>query len=192
VKIGIDIDGVLTNLENWKINYGSKFLFEKYRNKIANPEKTKILEIFDLDKNIDNEFWDEYYREYASNADAMMFCSEVIKKLKSDGNEIYIITARGTRCSDSKELAIEWLNKNEIYYDKIFFNCVDKLKVCTENNIDIMIEDYEENINQISTVIPVICVNATSNLKCIGNRIYRCYTWYDIYAKINFISQYKS
>lgn len=30
MRIGIDIDGVLTDIEQWKLYYGIKFYFEKY------------------------------------------------------------------------------------------------------------------------------------------------------------------
>ena len=44
-----------------------------------------------------------------------------------------------------------------------------------------------DNINKISTKIPVICFHAGYNKNCIGNNIIRCYSWYDIYSKINSI-----
>ena len=47
-----------------------------------------------------------------------------------------------------------------------------------------MIEDKVENINKISTRIPVICYNAGYNECCLEKNIIRCYSWYDIYAKI--------
>lgn len=30
MRIGIDIDGVLTDIEQWQLDYGSKFYYEKY------------------------------------------------------------------------------------------------------------------------------------------------------------------
>ena len=34
MRIGIDIDGVLTDIEQWQLDYGSKFYFEKYNKQI--------------------------------------------------------------------------------------------------------------------------------------------------------------
>lgn len=48
-----------------------------------------------------------------------------------------------------------------------------------------MIEDKTENINKISTKLPVICFDAGYNRQCVGKNIYRCYSWYDIYNLIN-------
>ena len=30
MRIGIDIDGVLTDIEQWQLDYGSKIIFEQY------------------------------------------------------------------------------------------------------------------------------------------------------------------
>lgn len=70
-------------------------------------------------------------------------------------------------------------------YDNIIFAPEDKLNICLENNIDIMIEDKVENIEKISTKLPVICFNAGYNKDCKNDNIYRVYNWYDIYNLIN-------
>lgn len=67
---------------------------------------------------------------------------------------------------------------------KYIYGANDKLKICLENNIDIMIEDYKENINLISSKIPVICYHANHNLNCKGVNIYRAYSWYHVYEII--------
>lgn len=196
MRIGIDIDGVLTDIEQWQLDYGSKFYFEKYGKEIQNNEGYETTEIFKVDSKLDDEFWTEYFKDYSINVDVRKFSSEVIKKLKQDGNEIYIITARGSFLSHSanvmlfeenKNIVLEWLRKNEIEYDKIIFSPEDKLSICLENNIDVMIEDKVDNINKISTRIPVICFHAGYNKNCKGNNIFRCYSWYDIYSKISSI-----
>ena len=196
MRIGIDIDGVLTDIEQWQLDYGSKFYFEKYGKEIQNNEGYETTEIFKVDSKLDDEFWTEYFKDYSINVDVRKFSSEVIKKLKQDGNEIYIITARGSFLSHSanvmlfeenKNIVLEWLRKNEIEYDKIIFSPEDKLSICLENNIDLMIEDKVDNINKISTRIPVICFHAGYNKNCKGNNIFRCYSWYDIYSKISSI-----
>ena len=196
MRIGIDIDGVLTDIEQWQLDYGSKFYFEKYGKEIQNNEGYETTDIFKVDSKLDDEFWTEYFKDYSINVDVRKFASEVIKKLKQDGNEIYIITARGSFLSHSanvmlfeenKNIVLEWLRKNEIEYDKIIFSPEDKLSICLENNIVVMIEDKVDNINKISTRIPVICFHAGYNKNCKGNNIFRCYSWYDIYSKISSI-----
>lgn len=200
MRIGIDIDGVLTDIEQWQLDYGSKFYFEKYNKQILDNEGYETTDIFKVDSKLDDEFWTEYFKDYSINVDVRKLASEVIKKLKQDGNEIYIITARGSFLSHSanvmlfeenKNIVLEWLRKNEIEYDKIIFSPEDKLSICIENNIDVMIEDKVDNINKISSRIPVICFHAGYNKNCIGDNIIRCYSWYDIYSKIKWFKNEK-
>ena len=190
MKIGIDIDGVLTDIEQWQIDYGGKF-FSKFNKSIINKDGYEIATVFDVDEDLDNKFWNEYLYEYVTKEPSRKFASEVIKKLKENGNEIYIITARYLTDRDTeagkqmREIVIKWLEKQKIYYDKIIFSPEDKMEVCKKNNIDVMIEDKVENINNISNVIPVICFHAGYNKECKGKNIYRAYNWYDIYNLIN-------
>ena len=194
MNIGIDIDGVLTDIEQWQLDYGSKVVFEKYHTGIINPEGYDIKEIFDVDKNLDDEFWRKYLYAYAKNEPARKFANEVTKKLKEDGNKVYIITARFLTDRDTdegqkmREIVRNWLKENEIYYDEIIFSPDDKLEICLNNNIDVMIDDKVENINEISKHIPVICFNAGYNKECKGENVYRAYSWYDVYNKIKEIS----
>lgn len=189
MRIGIDIDGVLTDIEQWQLDYGSKYYYEKYNKTIANPKGYDTSEIFNVAAKMDNEWWFVGIRDYMKEP-ARKFAGEVISKLKNEGNEIYIITARSSDLSytnvTTEEMQEEvriWLRDNGVIYDKLIFSPEDKLEICLENKIDMMIEDRPTNINQISTKIPVICYNAGYNEQCKGENITRCYSWYDIYDK---------
>ncbi len=190
MRIGIDIDGVLTDIEQYQLDVGSKFVFEKYHKEITHSNAYDIRNIFDMGQNLDNEFWKENLYEYATKEPARKYSSEIINKLKKEGNEIYIITARFLTDRDDeygekmRTIVINWLKEYNIYYDKIIFSPEEKLDICVENNIELMIEDCVNNINTISSKIPTICFNAGYNQECKGKNIYRCYSWYDIYAKI--------
>ena len=194
MRIGIDIDGVLTDVERWQLDYGSKFYYERYQKEIVNFEGYDTNQIFNVDDKLDEEFWREYFKEYSLNVEARKFANEVIDKLKQEGHQIYIITARGSFLSHSadvmsieenQQIVLNWLKNNHINYDKIIFSPEDKLDICKENNIDLMIEDKVDNINKISKIIPVICFHAGYNKVCKNSNIIRCYSWYDIYSKIN-------
>lgn len=193
MKIGIDIDGVLTDIEKWQLDYGSKFYYENYHKGIINNKGYETDEIFDSSRECDNLFWDKYFKDYSVNVEVRKFAAEIISNLKNEGYEIYIITARGSFLSHSssvmskkenEQIVKKWLNKNNIYYDQIIFSPEDKLDICINNKIDIMIEDKVDNINKISTKIPVICYNAGYNEVCKVKNIYRVYSWYDIYYTI--------
>lgn len=189
MRIGIDIDGVLTDYEKWQLDVGSKF-FIKYNKNIVVPDGYDSDTVFNVTKEMDSEFWKEYLYDYAKNEPARKFAGEVIDILKEKGYEIYIITSRYlTNRGDflgkqMRRIVKDWLKKNKINYDKIIFSPEDKFDICKDNNIDIMIEDKVDNINNISKILPVICFNASYNKSCIGENIYRVYTWYDIYYTI--------
>lgn len=187
MRIGIDIDGVLTDIEQWQIDCGSKY----FNKEVVNPEGYEISEIFEVSDELDSKFWKEYLYDYVTKEPSRKYASEVIQKLKNEGNEIYIVTARYLTDKDTdegkqmREIVVNWLKEQKIYYDKIVFSPEDKLKTCLDNNIAIMIEDKVENINNVSTKIPVICFNAGYNKICSGKNIYRAYSWYDIYNLIS-------
>ena len=190
MRIGIDIDGVLTDIEQWQLDCGGKF-FSKLNKSVVNKDGYEITEIFNVSDELDSQFWNEYLYEYVTKEPSRKYASEVIKKLKDSGNEIYIITARYLTDRNTedgqrmRQIVIDWLKQQNIIYDEIIFAPEDKLQICLENNIDVMIEDKVANIEKISTRLPVICFHAGYNKHCKNDNIYRAYTWYDIYNLIN-------
>lgn len=190
MRIGIDIDGVLTDIEQWQLDCGGKF-FSKFNKSVVNKDGYETTEIFNVSDELDSRFWNEYLYEYVTKEPSRKYASEVIKKLKDSGNEIYIVTARYLTDRNTEDgqrmrkIVIDWLEQENIVYDKIIFAPEDKLQICLENNIDVMIEDKVVNIEKISTRLPVICFHAGYNKHCENDNIYRTYTWYDIYNLIN-------
>lgn len=190
MRIGIDIDGVLTDIEQWQLDCGGKF-FSKLNKSVVNKDCYEITEIFNVSDELDSQFWNEYLYEYVTKEPSRKYASEVIKKLKDSGNEIYIVTARYLTDRNTEDgqrmrkIVIDWLEQQNIIYDKIVFAPEDKLQICLENNIDVMIEDKAANIEKISTKLPVICFHAGYNKQCKNDNIYRVYTWYDIYNLIS-------
>lgn len=192
MRIGIDIDGVLTNIEQWQLDYLSKYYYEKLNKIIVNSKAYDTDDMFGVSAEIDKKIWNNAIWRYIKEP-ARPFANEIIKKFKEDEHEIYIITARSSDLSYVDNINTEqmqnyvklWLKENDIYYDKIIFSPEDKLQICIDNKIDIMIEDKPANIEKISTKIPVIAYNANYNKECQGDNIIRCYSWYDIYAKIS-------
>lgn len=84
----------------------------------------------------------------------------------------------------------EWLDKYNIYYDKLIFtNAYDnvaKARVCLENNIDIMIDDSVSICKScLDNGIVALLMDKPCNS---SSDITRVYNWEDIY---NFISSYR-
>ncbi|MEG2348345.1 MAG: hypothetical protein RSB67_01685 [Clostridia bacterium] len=190
MKIGIDIDGVLTNKEKFDLDYGTKFSIDNGIFSKKNMSKYNIGEAYSWSCELNKNFWKKYYEWYCINIPVRRFASNVIKKLKEEGHEIYIITARGSEVKNysktsAKALTLDWLSKNEIYFDKIIFTKGEKSKYCIKNKIDIMIEDKEANILDISRFIPVICFNAGYNSNIEIKNVFRVYDFNEIYDYIS-------
>ena len=194
MRIGIDIDGVLTDVGQFAMNYISKYCVENGIDYNIGDSSYEYYKMFNISKAQEDDFWSEYLDYYSTNEKARPFASEIIKKLKEDGHEIYIITARWLTNRDDnagcrmREIVKNWLDENKIFYDKLIFSKASKEKKhqeIIENEIDIMIEDSPNNIQELSKIVPVICYHAEYNKNCTGSNVIRCYSWYDIYNKIN-------
>lgn len=191
MRIGIDIDGVLTDMEKFLADYGSKYCIEN--NLPVNIKEIEYDEFktFNWTEEQGIKFWNEYIIYYATKYLARAFASEVIKKLKEEGHEIYITTARNDYGVPKEyigkmrgEIVAKWLEENEISYDKIIYTEGSKLPYVVGNYIELMIEDSPENIKEVSSKIPTFCYNCLYNKDVEGENITRVYSWYDIYDKI--------
>ena len=138
-----------------------------------------------------DKFWNKYLVEYVTQSPARRFAKEIISKLREEGNNIYIITARDENgmppeyYGKMQQLTREWLERYEIEYDKLIFaKDSEKLEKCLENNVDIMIEDSPRNIRNISSKVKVIKFDCQYNKDVIGSNIINAYSWYHIYRII--------
>ena len=61
MKIGFDVDGVLTDLENYQLEYGKKYFGE---DKLVNEDGYTIQEIFGCSKEEEEKFWIKYIWKY--------------------------------------------------------------------------------------------------------------------------------
>ena len=198
MRIGIDIDGVLTNDDDYILDFTSKYCYEHGLKGFDNANLYEYKKL-NWDENTINNYREEYFLNYIKNEPARKFASEVIKKLRNDGNKIFIITARYKTSENGqinnenvKECTLNWLRKNKIEYDKVIFTKPPKTKEILENKIDIMIEDSPTTINELVKVVNVLYYDTRYNRDIEHENITRVYSWYDIYMKINSIKQYRS
>lgn len=193
MNIGIDIDGVLTDLENYIKTVGKKYMIE---NNLGFDDTMNTNSICGfLSKEDSHQFWDTHWEKYATSIKVRENASNIIEKLKNDGNKIIIITARTydsqivkrgiKRQKNMEKLIIKWLDKNNIMYDKIVFSNLNKLKACLNNKIDIMIEDSISNIEQLKNHMKLLCFDAKYNHSYTNNQIYSVYKWDDVYNIIS-------
>lgn len=191
MNIGIDIDGVLTNDDDYILDFTSKYCYENNIKLFDNPNEYEYRKL-NWNKDIINDYRNKYFLSYIKNEPARKFANEIIKKLRLEGHKIFIITARyktaenGTIGDENvRECTLNWLRKNEIEYDKIIFTKIPKVKEILENKIDLMIEDSPTTINELVKVVKVLYYDTRYNRNIKHENIIRVYSWYDIYMKIN-------
>ena len=191
MRIGVDIDGTLTNLQRFVIDYGTKF----FNKNVVRTDCMQVRNTFGVTPDEEGAFWDEYIFDYAANYSPMEFASEALNKLHEEGHEIIIITARYHTYGNTekglrmRKTVIEWLKKNNLYFDKVVFTHEGKKQRCRELNIDVMIEDKAANILAISQDRKVIVMDQPWNRKTDGDNIYRVYSWCEINDKIKEITE---
>lgn len=192
IKIGIDIDGVMNNLEEFYKTYGSKFCYENKLPLQINEKKYKLRDIFNWNKETENLFWDTYYDILLLGR---MFLrphvEEVIHSLFKS-HEIVIISARTEeklpKCINKsmKETTKIWLKENHIEYDHLVFSDVDKTPNIIEYGIDVMIEDNPTFImDAAKSGINLICFDASYNSHLQHKNIIHVYSWYSLFSIIS-------
>lgn len=191
-NIGIDVDGVLTDLEKYQLHYG-----KKYFKNINNIDETKIdiEDIFSVSKKEREIFWIKYIWKYCLSIPARENAAAVFKKLKEEGHNLYIITSRAHATEEGitgklfRKMLFDWLDKEGIIYDDIELcrehgSEIDKLEACKKFNIDIMIDDKAENVMTLAKICKVLCFDAKYNKDCIGDNIIRVHNFNEIYSEI--------
>lgn len=190
MNIGIDMDGVITDISRFIIDFGTKFRYENNINTEICENEYNEAKALGLTDEQSEKFWNEYLPYYASKYAVRDFAPEVIKKLREHGHKIIIITARNEdglpkeTYGTMKDMVKKWLNENQIEYDGLEFTVGSKLPYCIKNDIDVMIEDSPYNILDISTQIPILCFDNPYNKTLNGDNITRVYSWYEILYKI--------
>lgn len=199
MNIGIVIDGVLTNLEQFQFDYGSKFYFDQEM-VLKNPRGCTVQEIFHKHGNYLQEkgpnvnFWDFYYEYYLLKERPRPFASDIIKRLHKEGHFIYLFCTRTYQTStlDSKKvvhLTKLWLIEHGIYFDFLIFSDMINVALIKKYAIDLFLDHDPDSIFQISFHIPVVCFHAKYNELCRGENIYRVFSWYDFYEKMEKIEE---
>lgn len=160
MNIGIDIDNTLTDIEKDLFDIANKYTKKinpnfEYKNPIKFDGFTNMstfyINIFGWNtEQVENFFRDERI-EVVDKALPRPGVVDVLKKLKDNGNNIYIVTARTDKYDDMPyERAKTWLDKNGIVYYKLIVGATDKVKVCRELGIDVFIDDQLNNCMKIS------------------------------------------
>lgn len=192
MNIGVDIDNVLSNFNEVLladyINHDKSL-----RNRGIVNHDVYIRKMFDWTLEEETEYYKNNIERLANLLEPIKDCSKYIKKLRDNGNKIYIISGRNNgEYSDPYGMTIKWLKKHDIEYDKLIltnaYNHQEKANVCIEHNVDIMIDDSTRVCLKCSeNNIKPILYNTDFNQS--ETRFKRVHNWEEIYNDINHVQK---
>ena len=145
MRIGVDLDDTICRTT------------EKVHEKVEEYSKKMNLNPLDImnDEILSQNFFEQYLETIYKTVEVKREVAKVLKRLRSKGNEIYIITARKNDIVKNVNIITEeWLKENQIEVDKVIVEAYGEKKadICKENNIELMIEDdpynYKKNISK--------------------------------------------
>lgn len=192
MRIGIDCDGVLTDISQCICEYGKKW----FKRKPGNLTGYSASEIFECSKKEEFQFGFHYFFKYCREWPPRENAVEIIAMLQSDGHQLYEITARNFTTSKSplgwysKYVFKSWLRRNKISISEIYYcsehnSPEDKLKGCQFYDVDLMIDDKPEVALYLSKhEITVLLFDAPYNQDVCGKNIIRVMDWKEIYKII--------
>lgn len=173
MKIGFDVDNVLVDQYNYQMKYGVPY-FEKRGYHVQNENGFDIEDIFQCSHAEREKFWTKYIWRYCLKEPMTVDAATVSSQLRKKGHEIVIVTGRAHTTENGitgklfRWMLLHWLKKNHFEYDEIFYcseenSAEDKVRVCLEQKVDVMIDDKPDNLVALGRHINVICYSAPCN-----------------------------
>ena len=147
MKIGIDLDGVVYDSEKDLRIYTELYdMLELKQNSKIDENALKIMERFKWTEEQFIDFLSKYYIPVLRESNYMPGAQMIINKLKEEGHELIVITARGGIKEDIEGITYERLKEDNMdIFDRYHYAAKDKGEVCERENIDLMIDDSLEN-----------------------------------------------
>jgi uncharacterized HAD superfamily protein len=177
VKIGLDIDGVISDF----VTTFCRLTKKKYNICLTESDIYchDLNLVLGITKNERNEIIKETLKENLNLTDGS---KETINKLWEDGHKIYLLTARDASLIETTKL---WLKNNDIPYTKLL-----QLKEGEKNHsnlkLDLIVEDCLQDALEWSPKVKNILVfdhpwNKSLNVKGLIKRVH---SWKEIYQEI--------
>lgn len=188
MKIGIDLDGVVIDSETTFRTYEEIFAIDNLNgDKIVDRSEPKFQSRYDWTKEQEEEFIQKYLLQGSKDSHLMSGFKAVYERLRAQGHEFVVITARGGYFKEMKDDAIRTLKEGNIDFDKYYWHINDKLEICRKENVDIMIDDDWKIIKNLSDNNIKTLYFRDTNLKKLpeNDNIIEVNNWGDIYRVIS-------
>lgn len=196
--VGVDADGVLTDMSKFNIREGVKV----FKGRKINPSGYGPMDIFGLTKKEETMFGLKVFPKYIMKEPPRVGAPDIIQKLNADGDELHEITARKFAVLHNPLGAFvrmcfaRWLKKYNMSFKSIEYCSEedtprDKWIACSKLSVDVMIEDKEEVALYLAEHgVKVLLFNAPYNQGVSHENITRVYDWYDVYNEIRNIKEH--
>lgn len=193
--IGVDADGVLTNL----YEFNKKTATEMFKRDISNDTGYTAKEMFGLTRKQEILHTAKYLDNYCKNEIPREGCVDAINTFANDGVQLHLITARVFTthkflASRYQKFLKDWLLKNNLNLFKSIQFCSghatnrDKLIACKKLCIDLMLDDSPNvSMHLAKNGIKVALIDAPYNKNVSHENIIRCKNYEDIKSCINFM-----
>lgn len=148
MNIGIDFDGVLFDTECIYRTL-SQIYNLKIGGRMIEPEKIRFQERFNWTDEQNKKFIDTIILDVQKAGALMPYARQVISALSKKHN-IYAITGRGITLPEEIDITKQRLKEENIKFKKVVYSASDKLKICQDLKIDIMIDDLVTTIESLA------------------------------------------
>lgn len=190
--IGVDADGVLTDLADFQYKCGEKF----FKRKPSCSSGYSISQMFQSTSQQEFLFGLKYFIHYCKNWLPREKAAETISRLNAEGHTLIEITARKFVMMRnpigrySRSMFENWLGKYGFEFDNIIY-CSErntgreKYEACIKNKVDVMIDDRPEVALYLAEhQIKVLLFDAPYNQNLEHENVRRVKSWDDVYTKI--------
>ncbi len=184
MNIGIDIDDTITNSSEVVKEYCYKYDSAYCTDNRLIKSFERIIRGF-LDDDVVKRFFNDHARNIGNDIKIKENAKEVIDKLRSKGNKIFIITARSDKFyENAQKFCEEYLKRNNINYDKLITGQTFKIETCKNEKIDLMIDDAIDTCEELAREgIKTILFNSEININK-ETSVKRVDNWNQLYNEI--------
>lgn len=188
MRIGVDCDGVLTDLSAYIFDRGSRYFGYKEKD----TGVYNVADIFQCTKKEEFRFWMRYFFPYCRNWPPRDGAAAVINQLHGEGHELYEITARMfvTRKDIlgwySRRVLFRWLKKQGFQFEDVYLcneahTSRDKLAGCRKFAVDLMIDDKPDVALYLAERgVRVLLFDTLYNRELEHENIIRVHSWEEI------------
>ena len=157
MNIGIDLDGVLFDTEAILKCEAELFDMKLGGNGVARKDELLCQHRYNWTIEQETEFLHNHIVSAILRAPLKHYARYVLDELRSQGHKLFVITSRGNILDDEVKATQKRFKKEKLKFDDVIYYASNKADWCKKLNIDVMIDDYAVNAENI----------AKSGIKCL-------------------------